>query len=134
MMATSSMLWGGAAYNNGILQFKRYILGEAYGENGVGALIKNPVVPTPEMTKMGILPSLAPRPRGVTIPPADVFRVFEQRGGRVINTFPEVGLPNSTGALQNSTNRATLTSKIQSRARATGQRIAVPVISITRRA
>jgi hypothetical protein len=30
LMATSAMLWGGAAYNNGILPFKRYILGEAY--------------------------------------------------------------------------------------------------------
>jgi hypothetical protein len=29
-MATSAMLWGGAAYNNGILPFKRYMLGEAY--------------------------------------------------------------------------------------------------------
>jgi hypothetical protein len=30
LMATSAMLWGGAAYNNGILPFKRYIVGEAY--------------------------------------------------------------------------------------------------------
>jgi hypothetical protein len=30
LMATSAMLWGGAAYNNGILPFKRYILGESY--------------------------------------------------------------------------------------------------------
>ena len=29
-MATGAMLWGGAAYNNGILPFKNYILGEAY--------------------------------------------------------------------------------------------------------
>ena len=34
------------------------------------------------------------------VPPGDIFRVFE-RGGRNINTqFPEVGLPNATGALQ----------------------------------
>jgi hypothetical protein len=30
LMATGAMLWGGAAYNNGILPFKRYITGEAY--------------------------------------------------------------------------------------------------------
>ena len=30
LMATGAMLWGGAAYNNGILPFKNYILGEAY--------------------------------------------------------------------------------------------------------
>ena len=29
-MTTSAMLWGGAAYNNGILPYKRYVLGEAY--------------------------------------------------------------------------------------------------------
>jgi mono/diheme cytochrome c family protein len=34
IMATSAMLWGGAAYNNGILPFKRYILGEAYTREG----------------------------------------------------------------------------------------------------
>jgi hypothetical protein len=132
MMATSSMLWGGAAYNNGILQFKRYILGEVYDENGVGALIKNPVVPTPEMTKMGILPSLAPLPAWETIPPADVFRVFE-RGGRVINSqFPEVGLPNSTGALQKLDEPGRPDIKQSNRGPGTGQRIAVPVINITK--
>ena len=30
LMATGAMLWGGASYNNGILPFKNYILGEAY--------------------------------------------------------------------------------------------------------
>ena len=34
LMSTSAMLWGGAAYNNGILPFKRYNLGEAYTSNG----------------------------------------------------------------------------------------------------
>ena len=34
LMATSAMLWGGAAYNNGILPYKRYILGEAYTRDG----------------------------------------------------------------------------------------------------
>jgi hypothetical protein len=30
IMATGAMLWGGAAYNNGIAPFKNYIFGEAY--------------------------------------------------------------------------------------------------------
>ena len=34
LMATGAMLWGGAAYNNGILPFKNYILGEAYTREG----------------------------------------------------------------------------------------------------
>ena len=34
LMATGAMLWGGAAYNNGILPFKNYLLGEAYTRDG----------------------------------------------------------------------------------------------------
>jgi hypothetical protein len=34
LMATSAMLWGGASYNNGILPYKRYILGESYTPEG----------------------------------------------------------------------------------------------------
>lgn len=30
LMSDTAMLWGGAAYNNGIVPFKRYILGEGY--------------------------------------------------------------------------------------------------------
>ena len=30
LMSTGAMLWGGGAYNNGILPFKNYILGEGY--------------------------------------------------------------------------------------------------------
>ncbi len=33
-MATRAMFWGGASYNNGILPFKHYILGEAYTRDG----------------------------------------------------------------------------------------------------
>ncbi len=38
-MATGAMLWNGAAYNNGILPFKRGVLGEAYTRHGEGALL-----------------------------------------------------------------------------------------------
>src|SRR5262245_2732122 len=34
LMATSAMFWGGAAYNNGIVGEKRYLLGEAYTRDG----------------------------------------------------------------------------------------------------
>ena len=39
IMATGAMLWGGASYNNGILPFKNYILGEAYTRSGETATI-----------------------------------------------------------------------------------------------
>ncbi len=132
LMSTSAMLWGGAAYNNGILPFKRYIIGESYTSDSQPALIKNPIPVNPHMTDMGILPSLAPLPSWETIPPADVFRVFE-RGGRVIGTqFPEIGLPNNSGALQKLDEPGRPDIKQSNRGPATGSRIAVPVINITK--
>jgi hypothetical protein len=34
MMSTGAMLWGGAAYNNGIVPYKNYVFGEAYTRTG----------------------------------------------------------------------------------------------------
>ncbi|HLL59967.1 MAG TPA: hypothetical protein VK391_08790, partial [Allosphingosinicella sp.] len=42
LMATGAMLWGGAAYNNGIAPFKNYIFGEAYTKHGEPAKIVSP--------------------------------------------------------------------------------------------
>jgi hypothetical protein len=132
LMSTSAMLWGGASYNNGILPYKRYILGESYTPDGVGAAIKNPVPVNEHMIKMGILPELTALPAWETVPPGDVFRVFE-RGGRVINSgFPEVGLPNSTGALQKLDEPGRPDIKQSNRGPGTGQRIAVPVLNIAK--
>ena len=132
LMASSAMLWGGASYNNGILPYKRYILGESYTSDGQGATIKNPIPVNEHMTKMGILPALAPLPAWETIPPGDIFRVFE-RGGKVISSgFPEVGLPNSTGALQRLDEPGRPDIKQSNRGPGTGSRIAVPVINITK--
>ena len=39
-MATGAMLWGGAAYNNGIVPFKNYMFGESFTRNGEPALLK----------------------------------------------------------------------------------------------
>jgi hypothetical protein len=88
LMATSAMFWGGAAYNNGILPFKRSVLGEAYTQDGAPAMLRNPVTPDAAMIAKGILGSISPLPAWETVPPGDVFRVFE-RGGRVISSqFP----------------------------------------------
>jgi len=132
LMATSAMLWGGAAYNNGILPFKRYILGEAYTREGVGASLVNPVKPNDFMVQKGVLPQIYALPAWETIPPADVFRVFE-RGGRVISSqFPEIGLPNNTGAIQRLDETGRPDIKQSNRGPGTGSRIAVPVINITK--
>ncbi|MGH8539099.1 MAG: hypothetical protein ACRETW_01160, partial [Stenotrophobium sp.] len=43
LMSTAAMFFGGASYNNGVLPYKRYILGESYTEDGQPAAIKGPV-------------------------------------------------------------------------------------------
>ena len=132
LMATGAMLWGGAAYNNGILPFKNYLLGEAYTREGVSAIVVNPIEPDEKMTARGILPSLVPLPAWEVIPPGDIFRVFE-RGGRNINTiFPEIGLPNSLGQLQRLEEPGRPDLKQSNRGPGTGLRISVPVINLTK--
>jgi hypothetical protein len=132
LMATSAMLWGGAAYNNGILPFKRYVLGEAYTREGEGATVANPVKPNDFLTEKGILPSLTALPAWESVAPADVFRVFE-RGGRVISSqFPEIGLPNASGALQKLDEPGRPDIRQSNRGPATGSRIAVPLINIAK--
>ena len=130
MMATGTMLWSGAAYNNGILPFKRGILGESYTREGHPAAIVNPVDPDAFMTARGILPKLYPLPAWETVPPADVFRVFE-RGGRVVGSqFPEVGLPNLAGRLQSLDEPGRPDIRQSNRGPGTGSRIAVPLINL----
>ncbi len=98
LMATSAMFWGAAAYNNGILPYKHSILGEAYTREGEAASLVNPVKPDVFLASKGILPSVTALPAWESDSPADIFRVFE-RGGRMISSqFPEIGLPNATGA------------------------------------
>ncbi|MEW6203802.1 MAG: hypothetical protein AB1516_00615 [Pseudomonadota bacterium] len=133
LMSTSAMLWGGASYNNGILPYKRYILGEAYTQDGQPGLLKNPVEANNELfVHKGILNELTPLPAWETTPPGDVFRVFE-RGGKVINSiFPEVGLPNVLGQIQRLDEPGRPDIKQSNRGPGTGQRIAVPLINVTK--
>lgn len=133
LMATSAMLWGGASYNNGILPYKRYILGESYTPEGAAAAIVNPLRADNELfVHKGILDRLYPLPAWETIAPADVFRVFE-RGGRVISSaFPEIGLPNSSGTLQKLDEPGRPDIHQSNRGPGTGGRIAVPAINITK--
>ena len=134
LMTTGAMLWGGASYNNGILPFKNYILGEAYTHAGEPARILSPGNPpgavTPQQKAKGALPTLYPLPTWEVIPPADIFRVFE-RGGRNINpTFPEIGLPNSLGALQRLEEPGRPDLRQSNRGPGTGLRVAIPALNI----
>jgi hypothetical protein len=132
LMATSAMLWGGASYNNGILPFKRYILGEAYTREGQPASILGPVKLTPEMVSAGIVSQLYPLPAWETIKPGDIFRVFERGGRNISNLFPETGIPNALGQLQRLEEPGRPDFRQSNRGPGTGARISVPVINITK--
>jgi hypothetical protein len=130
LMSTGAMLWGGAAYNNGILPFKHYITGEAYTQDGLPGMIYSPIKPDAQMTERGILPFLEPLPRWEVTPPGDIFRIFE-RGGRVIGTqFPDIGDPNASGELQLLDEPGRPDFHASNRDFGTGARIAVPLINI----
>jgi hypothetical protein len=132
LMATSAMLWGGASYNNGILPYKRYILGESYNREGEPTSLLGPIKPTPEMTQQGILPQLYPLPAWETVKPGDVFRVFERGGRNISNLFPETGLPNALGQLQRLEEPGRPDIRQSNRGPGTGGRISVPVLNLTK--
>jgi hypothetical protein len=134
LMASTAMLWGGAAYNNGIIPYKNYIFGEAYTRDGEPAKVVSagdpPGKPTDAEKKRGALAELYPLPAWQVIPPGDVFRVFE-RGGRNISTqFAEVGLPNPTGQIQRLEEPGRPDLKQSNRGPGTGLRVAIPVLNI----
>ena len=137
IMATGAMLFGGASYNNGILPYKNYVLGESYTRDGLPAKILSPGgqgaaigTVTPRQAARGNLPSLAPLPTWQVTPPADIFRVFE-RGGRTIGTqFPEIGNPDSNGELQKLEEPGRPDIRQSNRGPGTGLRVAIPLLNI----
>ena len=133
LMSTTAMFWAAGAYNNGILPFKHSLLGEAYTPHGKPAELIAPEEPTPEMTRLhGLLGKLDPLPAWETVPPGDVFRVFE-RGGRIGSPqFPEIGNPNSTGELQELDEPGRPDIRQSKRGPATGLRVSIPVLNITK--
>jgi len=134
MMASGSMLFGGAAYNNGIVPYKNYVFGEAYTRDGKPAKIESagspPATVTPAEASRGALAALYPLPNWQVVPPGDIFRVFE-RGGRNNSTqFAEVGLPNPTGQIQRLEEPGRPDLKQSNRGPATGLRVAIPILNI----
>jgi LVIVD repeat len=134
IMASGAMLWGGAAYNNGIVPFKNYVVGEAYTRTGQPAKLVSPGTPpgtvTPEQKKRGALPILYPLPSWQVIKPGDVFRVFERGGRNVVTQFADVGLPSPTGNIQRLEEPGRPDLKQSMRGPATGLRVAIPVLNI----
>jgi hypothetical protein len=132
LMATGAMLLGGASYNNGVLPYKRYILGEAYTSSGQAAGIEGPLLPDPAsaLSLHGVLPRLQALPKWETVPPADIFRVFEPGGRTTGNRFPEIALPNITGGLQNLAEPGRPDLHVSNRGPGTAGRVAIPVLNV----
>jgi len=133
--ATGAMFWGGAAYNNGILPFKKYILGESYDEDGSPAILHGPRVTDEQQQAVadaGIIPTLYPLPMWESMKPGDIFRVFERGGRNIGNLFPETGLPNALGQLQRIEEPGRPDFRQSNRGPGTGARISVPVLNITK--
>ncbi|HEX7875704.1 MAG TPA: multiheme c-type cytochrome [Sphingobium sp.] len=134
LMASGAMLWGGAAYNNGIVPYKNYIFGEAYTRDGKAAKIVSPGSPpgtlTAEQKARGALAELYPLPNWQVTPPGDVFRVFERGGRNIATQFPEIGLPNPTGSIQRLEEPGRPDLKQSSRGPGTGLRVAIPVLNL----
>jgi hypothetical protein len=126
LMTTSAMFWGGAAYNNGILPYKRYTLGESYTRAGEPASIlhdeSRPL--TDQMKARGVLEKLIPMPVWEVLPPADIFRVFERGGVFNRSQFSDVGVPRSLE------DPGKPDVKASNRGPGTGARIAVPILNI----
>jgi hypothetical protein len=130
MMATGVMLWGGAAYNNGILPFKNYLLGEGYTPDGEPAKVTGSGLDPDVAKQHGVIAELYPLPAWGSVKPADVFRVFEDGGRNLTNLFPETGLPNSLGQIQRLEEPGKPDTRQSNRGPGTGGRIAVPLINI----
>jgi len=125
MMTTSSLFWGGAAYNNGIISAKNYILGESYSRDGFPQQINTVPAPTAaEMKNKGVLPFLLPLPRWEITQPGDYYRSFE-RGGKDFRGNPsEIGIPNPFNEAGKPDN------KLSDRGRGTQTYISSPVLNI----
>ncbi|MDB5423426.1 MAG: repeat protein precursor, partial [Phenylobacterium sp.] len=134
LMSTGAMFFGGATYNNGIVAAKNYVIGEAYTRDGEPARLLSPGNPpgtvTPEQKARGALPGLYPVPTWQVTPPGDIFRVFERGGRNVVTQFPEIGLPNSLGALQRLEEPGRPDIRQSNRGPGTGLRVAIPVLNV----
>lgn len=124
LMTTSAMLWGGASYNNNILPYKRYILGESYDSEGQPRKVADEHYQSDPSKADRAIKELMPLPQWEVIPPGDIFRVFERGGLRIKTQFPEIGNPNP----EEESGRPDI--RQSNRGPGTGSRIAVPVINI----
>lgn len=78
MMTHSAMVMGSGTYNNGVLPYKNYVIGEFYMPNGEAALAKTVPAPTPAEKARGVVEQLIPVPRYNASQPGNIFRAAER--------------------------------------------------------
>ena len=133
LMATSAMFWAAAAYNNGVLPTKRPVFGESYTVDGKAAKLLGPVkLPAEVRDAKGIVDFLLPLPAWETVPPGDVFRVFERGGRNITNLFPETAIPSSFGQIQRLEEPGRPDIRQSNRGPGTGARVSIPILNLTK--
>ncbi|MEO7062591.1 MAG: hypothetical protein ABI082_02305 [Dokdonella sp.] len=132
LMANTAMFWGAAAYNNGILPNKKTTLGEAYTRDGKPAAVTDGTPNDANMDAHGVVPRIDPLPTWETVPPADIFRVFERGGRNINNLFPEIGLPGEAGQIQRLEEPGRPDIKQSNRGPGTGSRVAIPMLNLVK--
>ncbi|MBL9076975.1 MAG: hypothetical protein JNL08_05700 [Planctomycetes bacterium] len=78
MMTHSAMVMGSGTYNNGVLPYKNYVIGEFYMPNGEAAIAKTTPPPTAAEKARGVVEQLIPVPRYNTSQPGNIFRAAER--------------------------------------------------------
>jgi hypothetical protein len=130
--STGTMFWGGASYNNGVLDTKQYNLGESYDPSGHAVRLFGPRVPDSLASRLDIVPQIDPLPDWETVMPGDIFRVFERGGRDNGNLFPETGNPNPSGKPERLEEPGRPDIRQSNRGPGTGARVAIPVLNITK--
>ncbi len=115
LMASGAMLWGGAAYNNGILPYKNYIFGEAYTRDGQPAKIVAAGTPPGTVTdaqkRRGALAAMYPLPAWqVDAAGRHLPRVRARRAQRSAPSSPRSACPTLPARSSSSRSPAGLTS------------------------
>ena len=137
MMASGAMLWGGAAYNNGIAALQElhprrglYARGRQRRRSSRRAIrARAPSTPIRRRRAARWRRSIRCR-RWQVIPPATSSACSSAAAAISTRSSPRVGLPNPPAASSASKSRAGPTSSKANRGPGTGLRVAIPVLNI----
>ena len=132
-MATGAMLWGGAAYNNGILPFKNYMFGEAYTRDGEPARIQSPIGARdhrPSSARAACSPSSIRCRPGTSSRRATCSACSSAAAATSAPSSPRSACPIPTGSIQRLEEPGRPDIRQSNRGPGTGLRVAIPILNI----